>query len=794
MNKIALLLIVLILLFPEAPLFSVRSVGQISLPSVPETTTINETQYVWHGDLTVDENDTFVIENCDFTVVDGFIFVYGELRISNSSLCIRKPTTTKYIYVYGSLKLFNSVVTGIGMILSEGPDNTLIWIENSTLSSWQCKNGRSTPTAINEISIFSSELEFVYASGNGGASCVLKISNSSTAALRMDLPGQGNDYLLSGEIRDSTIDRFEMSSGDYNVSFEGLRKGWIQDWKYESARANLTIATSSVAKWSLEVSNFQPLTLADSNIELILGFVEKESAELTLKPGFIEYQKFSGSDFLDITIINSTIDAWVFVVDFGNLSLSNSEINEIWVGYEGVVNLFNSTLSMLHAYWGNRYNGSLIVQDCTVRTFSFGYGTGEMNFTLNSGFFEDMSFFNAPRNTNITISRTTVDYWNLFAAGDAIFNIYDSTFLAPDTIDPFWERYTRPGLFCSGSAKMNVCDSEVAFGMAYRSSSLVLDNCTVHMLCAYELSNVTSMNSRIDVLVRDPPILTFIDSELTADVLLPFEIPENMLSVSAEDDVQVPVPPDLEFLTKYLEINSTYNDLVDSQIRMFYNETEVENAGRNENGLHMFFLNESQSWQLCPLQGVNAVENYVWANVTHFGCFVVGFGQPMHGISLVEAPVCREVVGQGQSEQMNATIMNSGDFSEEFNVTLYVNGTSTDARRLSLSSYTPTIVIFVLNTSSMSMGKYNVTIYAEPVENETLTSDNTCYCTVTVTILGDINGDFTVDIYDAIMLAGAYNSRLGSPNWNINADINGDGIVDIYDAIILANHYNQHYP
>jgi hypothetical protein len=59
---------------------------------------------------------------------------------------------------------------------------------------------------------------------------------------------------------------------------------------------------------------------------------------------------------------------------------------------------------------------------------------------------------------------------------------------------------------------------------------------------------------------------------------------------------------------------------------------------------------------------------------------------------------------------------------------------------------------------------------------------------------GDLNSDGTVDIYDAILLANAYNSRPENPNWNANADINGDNIVDIYDAIILANHYNQHFP
>jgi hypothetical protein len=58
-------------------------------------------------------------------------------------------------------------------------------------------------------------------------------------------------------------------------------------------------------------------------------------------------------------------------------------------------------------------------------------------------------------------------------------------------------------------------------------------------------------------------------------------------------------------------------------------------------------------------------------------------------------------------------------------------------------------------------------------------------------IPGDINGDGTVDIYDAILLAAAFGSTPGSSNWNPRADLNGDGIVDIYDAIIQAAHFGQ---
>ena len=60
-----------------------------------------------------------------------------------------------------------------------------------------------------------------------------------------------------------------------------------------------------------------------------------------------------------------------------------------------------------------------------------------------------------------------------------------------------------------------------------------------------------------------------------------------------------------------------------------------------------------------------------------------------------------------------------------------------------------------------------------------------------IRLVGDLNGDSTVDILDAILLVKAYGSTPASPNWNPNADLNGDGVVDIYDAIILANHFGR---
>ena len=95
------------------------------------------------------------------------------------------------------------------------------------------------------------------------------------------------------------------------------------------------------------------------------------------------------------------------------------------------------------------------------------------------------------------------------------------------------------------------------------------------------------------------------------------------------------------------------------------------------------------------------------------------------------------------------------------------------------------------NTSSLTYGNYTLSVYCEPNGIDEAAINFTYTGTVTVTIPGDINGDFIADIFDAILLAGSFNSQPGSPRWNPNADLNGDRIIDIYDAIILAGNYGK---
>ncbi len=114
---------------------------------------------------------------------------------------------------------------------------------------------------------------------------------------------------------------------------------------------------------------------------------------------------------------------------------------------------------------------------------------------------------------------------------------------------------------------------------------------------------------------------------------------------------------------------------------------------------------------------------------------------------------------------------------------------------------------FVWNeTDTLNPGNYSITGYANvlndtafdmnPADNQ-LTNDTV----QAEELVGDINGDAIVDIYDAVIFSIALNSHCAnydyqgepaSPNWNPDADLNLDGVVDIYDSIILASHFGQY--
>lgn len=61
-------------------------------------------------------------------------------------------------------------------------------------------------------------------------------------------------------------------------------------------------------------------------------------------------------------------------------------------------------------------------------------------------------------------------------------------------------------------------------------------------------------------------------------------------------------------------------------------------------------------------------------------------------------------------------------------------------------------------------------------------------------LLGDVNEDGVVDLHDLAIVAAAYGSTPGDPNWNPDADVNKDGVVGLLDFQIVASEYGQTSP
>jgi len=158
-----------------------------------------------------------------------------------------------------------------------------------------------------------------------------------------------------------------------------------------------------------------------------------------------------------------------------------------------------------------------------------------------------------------------------------------------------------------------------------------------------------------------------------------------------------------------------------------------------------------------------------------------------HDVAVTNVIPKKTVVGNGYVNPINATVVNLGDFPETFDVTAYANTTLIGTQTLSLAIGESRIITFNWNTAGFVFkGVYKLNVSATPVPWETnIANNNFIYVgTVKVTIPGDINGDFFVNIIDATQI-GLNWQRLVPPA-PTNADINGDGIVNIKDATIVG--------
>jgi hypothetical protein len=144
---------------------------------------------------------------------------------------------------------------------------------------------------------------------------------------------------------------------------------------------------------------------------------------------------------------------------------------------------------------------------------------------------------------------------------------------------------------------------------------------------------------------------------------------------------------------------------------------------------------------------------------------------------------------QGWIIKINVTVANKGNLTETFEVKAYYDDTLIGT--LTVSNLTPNenlTITFYWDTKGLSpCHNYTISAEATLVPYELNIGDNYLQKGwVKIKLMGDIDGNGTVDLYDAVLLSDAAGSYEGHARWNPEADLDRNKYIDIFDAVILS--------
>lgn len=85
-------------------------------------------------------------------------------------------------------------------------------------------------------------------------------------------------------------------------------------------------------------------------------------------------------------------------------------------------------------------------------------------------------------------------------------------------------------------------------------------------------------------------------------------------------------------------------------------------------------------------------------------------------------------------------------------------------------------------------------MYAIPIPGELNITDNTFESTpVTIKVIGDVDDDLDVDIFDVVQITSIYGVKKGDPRYNEKCDFDQDGVITIFDVVTCVAYYGTKY-
>jgi hypothetical protein len=169
-----------------------------------------------------------------------------------------------------------------------------------------------------------------------------------------------------------------------------------------------------------------------------------------------------------------------------------------------------------------------------------------------------------------------------------------------------------------------------------------------------------------------------------------------------------------------------------------------------------------------------------------------------HDILIANVSTSTNRTYTGLTVNVTVTVKNMGkaEMSETFNVTLKINELPTETKTVTnLAPEENYTLTFNWNTSEV-IPRINYTISAEadPVLDELNTDNNKLIDgKVYVKLIGDVNDDGTVDIFDTGAVSAHWypGPPVGPLGYDLECDLNCDGAVDIFDIGIVSVHWGE---
>jgi hypothetical protein len=164
-------------------------------------------------------------------------------------------------------------------------------------------------------------------------------------------------------------------------------------------------------------------------------------------------------------------------------------------------------------------------------------------------------------------------------------------------------------------------------------------------------------------------------------------------------------------------------------------------------------------------------------------------------IAITKIQLSKTVVNDTQVV-INVTVANLGNFSASFNTTVYYDSNEIATRTVTdLGPSTSLLLSFTWNTTPIPKGNYTISAFAPPVIGENNVENNRLTDGwIKETILGDINGDGTVNILDISIVARAFSSTIGQPRYEPNSDLDSNGVINILDIAKVAREFGKADP